>query len=254
MNKILAIALNTFREAIRDRILYLLLAFALLMIASTTFLSMLTVGSREKIIKDLGLSAISLFGVLTAIFVGMGLVFKEIDRRTIYTIVTKPVGRGQFILGKYLGLALTLGVNWAVMTGGFFALLVSERCFDPVLLRAVALILVELLVMTAIAILFSSFSTPILSALFTFSAYLMGHLSWSLRLLEERLVSSWGKALCELLYWLLPNLERFNIRGESVHGVAVPGSEVALAALYGAAYATVLLAAACACFRRRDFV
>lgn len=254
MSKILAIATNTFREAIRDRILYLLLAFALLMIGSSLVLSLLTVGSREKIIKDLGLSAISLFGVLTAIFVGVGLVFKEIDRRTIYTIVTKPVGRSQFIVGKYLGLALTLGVNLLVMAAGFFALLLIEQCADPRLLPAIVLILFELLVVTALAILFSSFSSPILSALFTLCCYLVGHLSWSLRLLEQRLQAEWGRALCEALYWVLPNLERFNIRSQAVHGVPVPAGEMGLAMAYGVAYAALLVLAACACFQKRDFV
>lgn len=254
MNKILAIAANTFREAIRDRILYLLLAFALLMIGSSLVLSLLTVGSREKIIKDLGLSAIALFGVLTAIFVGVGLVFKEIDRRTIYTIVTKPVGRSQFILGKYLGLAMTLTVNLVIMAIGFFILLAIEQCADAGLLPAIALTLFELLVVTALAILFSSFSTPILSTLFTLSCYLVGHLSWSLRLLEERVQADWGRALCEVLYWVLPNLQRFNIRAQAVHGVPVSVAEIGLAMVYGAAYAALLVAAACACFQRRDFV
>ncbi len=254
LQRTLAIASNTFREAIRDRILYLLLAFALLMIGSSLLMSLLTVGSREKIIKDLGLSAIALFGVLTAIFVGVGLVFKEIDRRTIYTIVTKPVGRSQFILGKFLGLTLTLSVNLVIMSAGFYALLFFEKCADAALLPAILLILFELLVVTALAILFSSFSTPILSALFTLSCYLVGHLSWSLRLLEGRLETGWGRALCEVLYWVLPNLERFNIRSQAVHGVAVSGSEVGLAMVYGLAYAGILIAAACACFERRDFV
>jgi len=254
MHKTLAIAANTFREAIRDRILYLLLAFALLMIASSLVLSLLTVGSREKIIQDLGLSAISLFGVLTAIFVGVGLVFKEIDRRTIYTIVTKPVGRAQFILGKYLGLALTLTVNLVVMTAGFYTLLAIEGSARARLLPAVVLTLFELLVVTAVAIFFSSFSTPILSALFTLSCYLVGHLSWSLRLLQGRLHAGWSRALCEVLYWVLPNLERFNIKAEAVHGAPVTAGEMALAMLYGIAYATLVIAAACACFERRDFV
>ena len=254
MHKTLAIAANTFREAIRDRILYLLLAFALLMIASSLVLSLLTVGSREKIIQDLGLSAISLFGVLTAIFVGVGLVFKEIDRRTIYTIVTKPVGRAQFILGKYLGLALTLTVNLVVMTAGFYTLLAIEGSARARLLPAVLLTLFELLVVTAVAIFFSSFSTPILSALFTLSCYLVGHLTWSLRLLQGRLHAGWGRALCEVLYWVLPNLERFNIKAEAVHGAPVTAGEMVLAMLYGVAYATLVIAAACACFQRRDFV
>jgi ABC-type transport system involved in multi-copper enzyme maturation permease subunit len=254
MEKTLAIAANTFREAIRDRVLYLLLAFALLMIGSSILLSLLTVGSREKIIIDLGLSAISIFGVLTSIFLGVGLVFKEIDRRTIYTIVTKPVQRAQFILGKYLGLCLTLGVNLAVMTAGFYLLLAWEGCAYARLLPAILLTLFELLVVTALALLFSSFSTPILSALFTLSCFLVGRLSWSLRLLEEKIASAWGKGVCEAFYWVLPNLERFNLRTEAVHGLALETGEVAFAMAYGIGYAALLVAAACLAFERRDFV
>ncbi|MEE9217921.1 MAG: ABC transporter permease subunit [Acidobacteriota bacterium] len=253
MDKTLAIAANTFREAIRDRVLYLLLGFALLMIGSSIFLSLLTVGSREKIIIDLGLSAISLFGVLSAIFLGVGLVFKEIDKRTIYTIVTKPVGRAQFILGKYLGLVLTLSVNLVVMTLGFYALLLYEGAAHARLLPAIGLTLLELLVVTALALLFSSFSTPILSALFTLGAYLAGQLSWSLRLLQDRLDPGIGRAVCEFFYWVLPNLWRFNIRAEVTHAVPVPLAEVGLTAVYGLAYAALLVFIACLSFERRDF-
>src|SRR4029450_7537202 len=137
MRAILAIAQNTFREAIRDRILYLLLVFALLMIAASRVVSVLTVGDEDKTINDLGLAAIGLFGVLTAIFVGIGLVFKEIDRRTIYTIVTKPIHRHQFIIGKYLGLVLTLAVNTAIMTAGYYALLLVRGAASPRLLLAI---------------------------------------------------------------------------------------------------------------------
>ncbi|MEE9218966.1 MAG: ABC transporter permease subunit [Acidobacteriota bacterium] len=254
MYKTLAIATNTFREAIRDRVLYLLLAFALLMIGSSFFLSLLTVGSREKIIIDLGLAAIALFGMLTAIFIGVGLVFKEIDRRTIFTIVTKPVGRAQFIVGKYLGLMMTLTVNLLVMTGGFYLLLAYEGVAGARLLPAIGLTLVELLVVTALAILFSSFSTPILSALFTLSSYLVGQFSWSLRLLQDRIDSGLGKGICEFFYWVLPNLWRFNLRAEVMHAVQVPASEIVLAVVYGIGYAAVLVAIACACFERRDFI
>jgi ABC-type transport system involved in multi-copper enzyme maturation permease subunit len=254
MGKTLAIAANTFREAIRDRVLYLLLAFALLMIGSSILLSLLTVGSREKIIIDLGLTAISLFGVLTSIFLGVGLVFKEIDRRTIFTIVTKPVQRAQFILGKYLGLCLTIGVNLAVMTAGFYLLLAWEGFAHARLLAAIVLTLFELLVVTALAILFSSFSTPILSALFTLSCFLVGRLSWSLRLLEERIASGLGKAVCEALYWALPNLDRFNLRTEVVHNLPFDPAEVLFAMAYGVGYAALLVAAACLAFERRDFI
>ena len=189
MRKIWAIAENTFREAIRDRILYLLLAFALLFMGSAQVLSLLTVGGEEKIIKDLGLDSISLFGVLTSIFIGVALVSKEIERRTIFTIITKPIHRYQFLLGKFCGLGLTLLVNTAVMTLWFYFILLLKGYADARLLLAVFLIFLELLLVTAFTVLFSSFTTPILSTLFSLSLYLVGHLTWSLKLLEERVAS-----------------------------------------------------------------
>jgi ABC-type transport system involved in multi-copper enzyme maturation permease subunit len=250
---IAAIAVNTFREAIRDRILYLLLVFALLLIAFAQILGLLTVGSEEKIIKDLGLAAISLFGVLTSIFIGVSLVSKEIDRRTIYTIVSKPIARHEFILGKYFGLALTLLVNTAVMTGWFYLVLAIKGFADSRLLLAVFLIFLELLLLTAIAILFSSFSTPILSTLLSLSLYLVGHLSWSFRLLRERLASEVGRRICDLLYLVLPNLEIYNVKSEVVHGLPVPGGTVIWGVLYLAGYGGAILTLACVIFQRKDF-
>jgi len=253
MRAILAIAQNTFREAIRDRILYLLLVFALVMIAASRVVSVLTVGDEDKIIKDLGLATIGLFGVLTAIFVGVGLVFKEIERRTIYTIVTKPIHRHQFIIGKYLGLVLTLAVNTAVMTAGYYGLLLARGSATPRLLLAIGMSFVEFLVVTAIAIFFSSFSTPILSGIFTLSAYVLGHLSWSLLLLRDRIGEGFGGRVCEILYRLLPNLERFNVKAEVVHDLALPASRLGWAAVYGLGWTVLILVAAALSFTRRDF-
>ena len=253
MRRIGVIALNTFREAIRDRILYLLLVFALLMMGSAQLLSLLTVGGEEKIIKDLGLASISLFGVLTAVFIGVSLVSKEIERRTIYTIVSKPIHRHEFLLGKYCGLALTLGVNTAIMTAFFYLLLLLKGFADPRLLLAIALIYMELLLVTAFATLFSAFSTPILSTLFSLSLYLVGHLTWSLDLLRSRLTGAAGRALCRVLFFVLPNLEMFNIKGDVVHGSAIPETLPLLALAYLCGYGGVVLALACVILDRRDF-
>jgi len=252
--KTLAMAANTFREAIRDRILYLLLAFAILMIGSSRLLSLLTVGAEEKIVKDIGLASISLFGVATAIFVGVGLVFKEIEKRTVYTLVSKPIGRSQFILGKYLGLVMVLAVNVAVMTFFFFALLLAKGWMDAGLTSAVVLIFVELLLVTAIAILFSSFSTPILSSLFTVTFYIIGHLSWGLLLLAEKVEGEAARFVCKLLYQLLPNLEALNVKGLVVHGRDVPLDQVLFASLYGVSYTVIVLVVSVIIFRRRDFL
>jgi ABC-type transport system involved in multi-copper enzyme maturation permease subunit len=247
-----AIASNTFREAIRDRILYLLLVFALLLMGLSQVLSLLTVGGEEKIIKDLGLASISLFGVLTAIFIGVALVSKEIERRTIYTIVSKPIHRHEFLLGKYFGLALTLFVNTSVMTLWFYLILLLKGFADARLLLAILLIFLELLLVTAFAILFSSFSTPILSTLFSLALYLVGHLTWSLALLEER-VGPAARALCRVLSWTLPNLEIFDIKGEVVHGAPVSAQIVLWAVVYLLGYGGAVLSVACLVLSRRDF-
>ena len=162
--RIATIARNTFREAVRDRVLYNLVLFVLLLIAAAIFIGELSGGQERKIIVDLGLSAMLLFGVFIAIFVGVALVYKEIERRTVYAIFSKPVGRGEFLVGKYLGLCLTLLVNVAVMgTGVSLALIYVSRGWDPLVLKiwpAILLIYVELMLITGVALLFSSFSSP----------------------------------------------------------------------------------------------
>src|SRR5207237_9324739 len=169
---ILPIARNAFREAVRDRVLYNLVLFVLVLIVSAIFLGELSAGEEAKITVDLGLSAMLLFGVFIAVFVGVGLVYKEIERRTLYAILSKPIVRGEFLLGKYLGLCLTLLVNVAVMGLGLsLALVYVKRGWDPLVTciwPAILLLYVELIILTGVAMLFSSFSSPALSALLTF--------------------------------------------------------------------------------------
>ena len=248
-----AIALNTFREAIRDRVLYLLLVFALVLIGVSRLLSLLTVGDEAKIIKDVGLSAISIFGVLTAVFVGVSLVFKEIERRTVYTLLANRVRRWQFLLGKYAGLLAVLSMNVGLMSLALIGVLLVRGESPWALLPALLLILVELAIVTAFALLFSSLTNPILSAVWTFAVYVSGHLSWSLELLAEKVPEGLGRQLCRLGYWLLPNLDRLNLKAEAVHGTALPDGFVLLSVLYGTAYAVVVLALATAAFHRKDF-
>jgi len=250
---IVAIGLNTFREAIRDRILYLLLVFALVVIGASRLLSLLTVGSEDKIIKDLGLSAISIFGVMTAGFMGVSLVFKEIERRTVYTLLANPVRRWQFVTGKFAGLLSVLVLNVTLMYAAL-AVLLWIRGEQPLALApAVLLTGVELAVVTAFALLFSSLTNPILAAVWTFAVYVTGHLVWSVRLLGERLPPGFARGTCEALYWLLPNLDRMNVRAEVVHGIALPDGFLAVSALYGASYTVVVLALASLALERKDF-
>lgn len=248
-----AIALNTFREAIRDRVLYLLLVFALIIIAFSRVLSMLTVGSQSKIIKDVGLSGISVFGVLTAVFVGVSLVFKEVERRTVYTLLANPIRRWQFVSGKYAGLLLVVAMNVAAMTAALSLVLLVLGESPGSLIPAVLLILVELALIAAFALLFSSFANPILATVGTLAVYVSGHLVRSFELLKARMPSGAGRVLSDVLYWVLPNLSVLDVKAEAVHGIALPAARLLLGSVYGLTYALVVLGAACAVFERRDF-
>jgi len=252
--KIAAIALNTFREAVRDRILYTILVFALLLIGASVILATLSIGQEGKIVKDLGLASSSLFGTFIAIFLGIGLVSKEIERRTIYAIVAKPIYRFQFLLGKYIGLVLTL-----LVTVGVMALLVAGLAFavdghwTPGLLLAAALDFLVLMIVTAVAILFSTFSTPTLSAMFTLAVFVIGRLSGDLRLFAEQFAGPGLRQVLEGMYLILPDLSRFQIGPQVVHGLPLGRADVLVAVAYGLAYTLFLLLVAIGIFERRDF-
>jgi ABC-type transport system involved in multi-copper enzyme maturation permease subunit len=261
------IALSVFRESVRDRVPYNLVAFAVLLIASSYLLGQLTAGQDVKIIKDLGLAATAIFGLFIAIFIGIGLVSKEVERRSIYALLAKPISRPQLILGKYAGLVVTLAVNVAVMTVALYAVLAymtwttpaalqtawDAPGVDPALLKAVFLIFVELMLITALALFFSTFSTPILSAALTFGFYIVGHFNADLRNFEQVVESRAAAWLTRGLYHVLPDLSAFDVKTQVVHGLPVPGGYLALTAGYGALYIAVLLIIAMLIFSRRDF-
>jgi ABC-type transport system involved in multi-copper enzyme maturation permease subunit len=252
---ILVIARNTFKEAVRDRVLYLLLFFAASAIVLSRVLAVLTVGDRAKVVKDVGLASISLFGALMAILIGTGLVYKEIEKRTIFTLLAKPLRRHEFLLGKYLGLLLTLSVMTAAMSLVFLVLVFAHTLtVEFRLLLPVGFIYLELCLITAVAILFSSFSTPILSSLFALSFYLIGHFSWSLETLIKKTPPGVGRAVLRVVYAVLPDLENFNLKTEVVHGLPIPSSLYLYAPAYGLLYTAFVLLLAVLVFRRRDFV
>jgi ABC-type transport system involved in multi-copper enzyme maturation permease subunit len=263
MHKIFIIAYNTFRETIRDKILYNLLIFALLIIMGGYLLSTLTLGEQGKIILDLGLGSMNLFGVLIAIFVGIGLVSKEIERKTIYTIVSKPVARYQFLIGKYFGLVLTLFVNIFIMVVGFyfsfylqktgwFFLQAPEVHLSIGFYQAVFLIFIELMLVTGVAILFSTFTTTTLAAIFTMFIYVIGHLIGTVKEIGSKL-DPFSKGLLDVVYYLLPNLEKFNIKSEVVHQIPISNKYLIMSTLYGILYISALLLLACLVFQKRDF-
>jgi Cu-processing system permease protein len=249
-----AIAMNTFREGIRDRILYLLLAFSLLLIGASRFVSLLTVGDENKIVKDLGLSAISVFGLLIAVFVGVSLIFKEIERRTVCTLLANPVSRRQFVAGKYGGLLAILALNVALMSVVLAGILLFLGESPLPLVAAELLIFVELALVTAFAVFFSSFTNPVLSAVGTAAVYVVGHLSWSFDLLKKRLPPGGGRVLCDVVHAILPNLDRLDLKAAAVHSQAVPPGLILWGVLYGASYTAAVLLLSMWRFSRREFL
>ncbi len=254
MNHVLVIALNTFKETLRDRIFYNLLVFGVLLIVSALLLTSLSIGEHAKILKDIGLGGMELFGVLISIFVGITLISREIERRTIYTVLAKPVHRYEFILGRYAGLSLTLLVNTLVMSLAFgLMLLAGHASMDAGLLTAVGLILVGQLVVMAVAVMFSTFTTPTLSAMFTLACYVIGRLAGDLQSLAGKLADGAGKMLLQGLYYVLPNLAYFNVKGQAVYGIPIDPSYCIQAIGYGLGYVALFVGLACTIFQRRDF-
>lgn len=255
--RIVAIARNAFREAVRDRVLYNLVLFVLILTASAVFLGELSAGQETKIIIDLGLSASLLFGAFIAIFVGVGFVYKEIERRTLYAIFAKPVGRGEFLVGKYLGLCLTLLINVAVMGAGIsLALLYVNKGWTPHVLSiwgALLLIYLQLMMLTAIALFFSTFSSPALSALLTFFLFIIGHFSRDLNQFAASMGTAAARYFFSALYYLLPNFSHFSFITPAAYGLTPAPAQILLASVYAAAYIATLLAAATLVLNRRNF-
>ena len=253
--RILTIAKNAFREAVRDRILYNLIVFVLLITVSAIFLGELTAGQESRVIINLGLSAVLLFGSFIAIFVGVSLVWKEIEKKTVYSIFSKPIGRGEFIVGKYLGLCATLFVNVAIMGVGVTLALayVGGASQTASVWGAIYLIFLELTILTAVAIMFSSFSTPALSALLTFFVFLIGHFSASLLDLATTLGSQSAIAVFTAIYYALPNLSNFSFIINAAHGDVPTASYAGFATVYAIGFDAVLLAITVLIFSKRNF-
>ena len=253
LSSVMAIATTTVREAIRNRLLYTLLLFALMLIAAGILLSSLSYVERERILQDVGFGAIRLFGVAIAIFVGVGLIHKEVERRTAYTILAKPLSRAEFLIGKFAGLVLTTWMQMGVMIAAFIA--VSWLAGAPLSVAHAAaflLIAVELVVMTAIATLFSAFTTPMLASFFSGGIWIAGNLTRDLRDLGASAELETVRVLTQWLYRILPDLDSFNLTIEAAHGLPIAASDVWLAAMYGCAYAALALVLGVTIFERRD--
>jgi ABC-type transport system involved in multi-copper enzyme maturation permease subunit len=254
-NRVGIIAFNTFREAVRDRVLYNLIIFALIMIGASLLLGQITIGVERQLLINLGLTSISIFGVLIAIFIGIGLVSKEIDKRTLYTLLTRPVRRWEFILGKFFGLVITLVVNAGFMTLGFFiALLYLMHGFeksDVYILIAIYFILLQFMIVTSIALLFSSFSTGIESAVLTFAMFVVGSFSEDLRGFAQ-MAEGVSRYLAVGMSYLIPNFSTLNVISSVAHGNAVSSHLILTNTLYAFTYAAAAICLASVIFQNRN--
>ena len=267
MRTIWLVAVAVFKESVRDRVPYAMVVFAVLLMAASYLIGQMTAGQDMKIIKDLGLAALSIFGLFIAVFIGIGLVSKEVEKKSVFGLLSKPVSRTQFILGKYAGLVMTLAVNLGVMTIAYYAVLYymsvtamsgtragwPAPAMDPRLLIAIGLIFAELMLVTALALFFSTYSSPLLATLLTIGLWVAGHFNADLRNFEQVMDSAAAAGLARAVYYLLPNLAPFDVKAEVVYGMPISLRHVAYTLAYAGIYITTLLTAAVAIFRRRDF-
>jgi ABC-type transport system involved in multi-copper enzyme maturation permease subunit len=253
LRRVLAVAANTFRETVRERVLYNLVFFAILMTLSGLLVRQLSIRQDAKIIKDIGLASMDIFGTLIAMFIGVGLVSKEIERRSIVPLLAKPVSREEFYCGKFLGLAFTLFVNIAVMAAGLYlTLFVTGWGLDPVLLRAIYPIYLGLLLVVALAMMFSSLSSSILAAVLTFGVVVAGRYADVIHNMREVApgVSPW---FADALYYAVPNFRNFDFKDRVVYGDVVPLAWLGWSSLYAALYIALAMAVGLLSFRSRDF-
>ncbi len=249
------VAINTFREAVRDRVLYNLIAFALLLVGAALLFGQISIGIERIVLVNLGLTAVSLFGIVIAVFIGIGLVSKEIEKRTLYTVLARPVRRWEFILGKFFGLVGTLAVNTFFMALGFFAgvlyLAHTLSRQDLNLVLALYFIILQFVIVTAIALLFSSFSSPLLSAVFALSLFIIGTFAEDLRAFAA-IAKGPARWIATGLAYLVPNFSALNVISSVAHHQPVPGSLIAYNSAYALLYATFAIAAAALIFEYRD--
>jgi ABC-type transport system involved in multi-copper enzyme maturation permease subunit len=254
-SRIVHIARNTFREAVRDRVLYNLIAFALLLSGAAILVGQISIDIEKLVVINLGLTAVSLFGTVIAIFIGIGLVSKEIEKRTLYTVLSRPVRRWEFIVGKFFGLAGTLVVNTFFMAIGVFAALlyVAHRFQKPDAWILVALwfIVLQFLIICALALLFSSFSSPLLSAVFAFALFVIGSLAGDLRGFAG-VVHGFGRWLAIGIAYLVPNFAALNVISAVAHEQPIASRLIFYNTAYALTYAAMALCGAILVFERRN--
>jgi len=253
--RIAHIARNTFREAVRNRVLYNLIAFALLLSGAAILVGQISIAIEKLVVINLSLTAVSLFGTVIAIFIGIGLVSKEIEKRTLYTVLSRPVRRWEFIVGKFFGLAGTLVVNTFFMAIGVFAALlyVAHRFQKPDAWILVALwfIVLQFLIICALALLFSSFSSPLLSAVFAFALFVIGSLAGDLRGFAG-VVHGFGRWLAIGIAYLVPNFAALNVISTVAHEQPIASRLILYNTAYALTYAAMALCGAVLIFERRN--
>jgi len=252
MSNIITIAKNTFKETIRDKILYGILAFALLFLLSTIFLGSISLGEDIKVIKDFGLSGIYIFSLIITIFLGTSLIYKELEKRTIYTILSKPVSIFEFITGKFLGLWASVILNVTLMTAiHLFIVYVKGGGFDFLSIISIAIMLFELAIFIALTILFSTITTPLAGALYAIIILYIGH---SLDLLRRYALKSesFMKYLTQITYYTFPNLEKFNIRNSVVHDIKPDSGQIIYPIVYSILFSSIILWAAILSLKKQD--
>jgi ABC-type transport system involved in multi-copper enzyme maturation permease subunit len=257
LSRVMVIARNVFLEVIRDRILYLIALFALLMVAASLLLPPISAGAEDKIILDLGLAAIHLLSVIIAVFVGTGLINKEIEKRTVLVLMAKPVSQAEFIVGKHLGLSAVLAVMLTALGVIFALVLTLNGVAFPLgsIAIAIAFMTLEAMLITAVAILFGVFTSSLLATLLTFAVYLMGHLTQDLVGFGQLSESPGLQRITNALYLILPDLERLNLRNAAIYGPELMPDPLSLGShlAYALLYMALLLALATLVFSRRQF-
>ncbi len=255
MNRIASIALNTFRESVRGKLLYLVIVFGGILVFSTYLLSPLSVGAaREKIVTDIGLAFISFIGVMTAVMVGSTLVHKEVDKKAVYMVLTRPVSRFEYLAGKFFGIMAALLVMICVMSLIMSAVIImGGGGISAGILTALYFSILEMAVMSSVVIFFSTFTTPVLTFFFAACVFAAGNLSGDLRVFADKFGSETMKKMTDFIFYILPNLKVFNFRHQAVHEVAVSFSELGLATFYALAYCVAVMLFAYLVFNRREF-
>ena len=254
MNRTLLVALATYRETVRRRVFLAAIGFSVLIFVAPLVAIPLASGQKETLVKDIGLSFINVFGVLLAILMSTSLVHDEIDRRTVYTLLARPVRRRDYLVGKYLGLTLMSAANVAIMTTAFIAILsVTLGRIEWPLLASALLTFFEIAVVTAVAVLLTTVSTPLLAACASLLFFVAGHFVGDLHAFGEQFSGPGGRSVLRVVSLVLPNLENLNAKGELVYGSGVSLAFLAFSASYAACYAGLLLFLSALLFERREF-